>query len=166
MLGKMASKLQKTIGGTASKSKDAGKREEAPSSSSTAKTTSSGTGAKGASGSSRPSSSQREKPPQPVLTDEQARAQHYATPLPAFRDVPPSEKQHLFVQKLHLCAFTFDFSDPTKHVREKEMKRQTLLEVGCRAWEGLSCRAHGAWAGVVIGSNHAGQGAVHMRAAK
>lgn len=44
-------------------------------------------------------------------------------------DVPPSEKQLLFVQKLHLCSFTFDFTDPTKHVREKEIKRQTLLEL-------------------------------------
>jgi len=33
------------------------------------------------------------------------------------------------VQKLHLCSFTFDFTDPTKHVREKEIKRQTLLEL-------------------------------------
>lgn len=44
-------------------------------------------------------------------------------------DVPPSEKQLLFVQKLHLCSYTFDFTDPTKHVREKEIKRQTLLEL-------------------------------------
>jgi hypothetical protein len=43
--------------------------------------------------------------------------------------VPPAEKQLLFVQKLHLCSFTFDFTDPTKHVREKEIKRQTLLEL-------------------------------------
>jgi hypothetical protein len=33
------------------------------------------------------------------------------------------------VQKLHLCAFTFDFSNPSRHVREKEVKRQTLLEL-------------------------------------
>lgn len=43
--------------------------------------------------------------------------------------MPPSEKQLLFVQKLHLCSYTFDFTDPTKHVREKEIKRQTLLEL-------------------------------------
>lgn len=52
-----------------------------------------------------------------------------ADPLPSFRDVPPGEKQLLFVRKLHLCAFTFDFTTPTAHVREKEMKRQTLLEL-------------------------------------
>ncbi len=35
----------------------------------------------------------------------------------------------MFVRKLHLCAFTFDFTNPTTHVREKEIKRQTLLEL-------------------------------------
>lgn len=52
-----------------------------------------------------------------------------AEPLPLLRDVPPGEKQALFVRKLHLCAFSFDFADPTAHVREKEVKRQTLLEL-------------------------------------
>jgi serine/threonine-protein phosphatase 2A regulatory subunit B' len=55
--------------------------------------------------------------------------QFYAEPLPTFRDMSPNEKQYLFVQKLHLCAYGFDFTDPTKHVREKEIKRQTLLEL-------------------------------------
>jgi hypothetical protein len=70
----------------------------------------------------------REKPPLPALT-EAAMVAYYAEPLPSFRDVPPAEKQLLFVQKLHLCAFPFDFSNPAKHVREKEIKRQTLLEL-------------------------------------
>ncbi|KAG1665790.1 hypothetical protein FOA52_002886 [Chlamydomonas sp. UWO 241] len=56
-------------------------------------------------------------------------AQQYAEPLPSFRDVPAGEKEKLFVQKLHLCAFTFDFSNASRNVREKEMKRQTLLEL-------------------------------------
>jgi serine/threonine-protein phosphatase 2A regulatory subunit B' len=56
-------------------------------------------------------------------------AQVFSDPLPSFRDVSPSEKQHLFVQKLHMCSFTFDFTEPGRHVREKEMKRQTLLEL-------------------------------------
>ena len=43
--------------------------------------------------------------------------------------MPPADKQLLFVRKLHLCAFTFDFTNPTAHVREKEIKRQTLLEL-------------------------------------
>ena len=33
------------------------------------------------------------------------------------------------MQKLHLCSFTFDFTDPSRRVREKEAKRQTLLEL-------------------------------------
>jgi hypothetical protein len=70
----------------------------------------------------------REKPPPPALT-EAAMAAHYAQPLPSFRDVPPADKQLLFVRKLHLCAFTFDFSDPGAWVAEKEAKRQTLLEL-------------------------------------
>ena len=53
----------------------------------------------------------------------------YAEVLPGFRDVSNAEKQALFVRKLHLCAFTFDFSDAADHVREKEIKRQTLLEL-------------------------------------
>lgn len=49
--------------------------------------------------------------------------------LPGFRDVPNSEKQSLLVKKLNLCCVLFDFTDPTKHLKEKEIKRQTLLEV-------------------------------------
>lgn len=49
--------------------------------------------------------------------------------LPAFRDVPNSEKQSLFIKKLNMCCVVFDFSDPTKHIKEKEVKRQTLLEL-------------------------------------
>lgn len=52
-----------------------------------------------------------------------------AEPLPSFRDVGPGERQALFVSKLHLCAFTFDFTDPASHVHEKETKRLTLLEM-------------------------------------
>ena len=52
----------------------------------------------------------RDKPALPVLSPENAAA-YYAEPLPAFRDVPPSEKQLLLVKKLHLCSFTFDFTD-------------------------------------------------------
>ena len=50
-------------------------------------------------------------------------------PLFLFRDVVASERQNLFVKKLQLCSYTFDFTDPTAHVREKEIKRQTLLEL-------------------------------------
>lgn len=49
--------------------------------------------------------------------------------LPSFRDVPSSEKQSLFIRKLHMCCILFDFADPTKNLSEKEVKRQTLLEL-------------------------------------
>ena len=64
----------------------------------------------------------RDKPPLPVLSEARLAAA-YAEALPAFREVPTAEKQLLFVRKLHLCAFTFDFGDQSKHVREKEVKR-------------------------------------------
>lgn len=49
--------------------------------------------------------------------------------LPSFRDVPGSEKPTLFLKKLGMCCVVFDFSDPARDVREKEVKRQTLLEL-------------------------------------
>ncbi|KAG8647191.1 serine/threonine protein phosphatase 2A 57 kDa regulatory subunit B' beta isoform isoform X1 [Manihot esculenta] len=49
--------------------------------------------------------------------------------LPHFRDVPVSERQHLFLRKLQVCCFQLDFSDTLRSVREKEIKRQTLLEL-------------------------------------
>ncbi|QDP16943.2 hypothetical protein Tsubulata_042467 [Turnera subulata] len=49
--------------------------------------------------------------------------------LPGFRDVPNSEKQNLFIKKLNMCCVVFDFTDPTKNLKEKEIKRQTLLEL-------------------------------------
>ncbi|PWA94349.1 protein phosphatase 2A, regulatory B subunit, B56, Armadillo-type fold protein [Artemisia annua] len=49
--------------------------------------------------------------------------------LPGFKDVPNSEKQNLFIRKLNLCCVVFDFTDPTKNVKEKEIKRQTLVEL-------------------------------------
>ncbi|CAB4317729.1 unnamed protein product [Prunus armeniaca] len=50
-------------------------------------------------------------------------------PLPFFRDAPVSERQTLFLRKLQVCCFQFDFSDTLKTPREKEIKRQTLLEL-------------------------------------
>ncbi|GKV41306.1 hypothetical protein SLEP1_g48854 [Rubroshorea leprosula] len=49
--------------------------------------------------------------------------------LPSFRDVPNSEKQNLFIRKLSLCCIIFDFTDPTKNLKEKDTKRQTLMEL-------------------------------------
>mmetsp|Transcript_15444 Transcript_15444/g.39345 ORF Transcript_15444/g.39345 Transcript_15444/m.39345 type:complete len:469 (-) Transcript_15444:18-1424(-) len=68
------------------------------------------------------------KPPLPVISEANSYFA-YAEPLPNFRDVPVAERQVLFVKKLHLVSFTFDFTDATKTVREKEIKRQTLLEL-------------------------------------
>lgn len=86
------------------------------------------TSGKQAAPPAKPAQAVKEKPSLPVINESNI-AHYYSEPLPSFRDVPPSEKQLLFVQKLHLCSFTFDFTDPTKHVREKEIKRQTLLEL-------------------------------------
>ncbi|XP_019437386.1 PREDICTED: serine/threonine protein phosphatase 2A 59 kDa regulatory subunit B' eta isoform-like [Lupinus angustifolius] len=53
----------------------------------------------------------------------------YNEPLPVFKDVPNSEKPNLFVKKLGLCCVVFDFTDPTKHVKEKDIKRHALVEM-------------------------------------
>lgn len=50
-------------------------------------------------------------------------------PLPLFRDVPISERPNLFLGKLTLCSNIFDFRDPTKNLKEKDIKKQTLLEL-------------------------------------
>ena len=52
-----------------------------------------------------------------------------ADPLPSLRDCPQAERQAVFIKKLQLCAYTFDFSDPTAELKEKEMKRATLQEM-------------------------------------
>ncbi|XP_042036189.1 serine/threonine protein phosphatase 2A 57 kDa regulatory subunit B' theta isoform-like [Salvia splendens] len=49
--------------------------------------------------------------------------------LPSFKDVPNSEKQSLFIRKLNMCCVIFDFTDPTKNLKEKDIKRQTLVEL-------------------------------------
>ncbi|KAL5214065.1 hypothetical protein ABZP36_003217 [Zizania latifolia] len=54
---------------------------------------------------------------------------HSNEPLPAFKDVPASEKQNLFVKKVNLCCAVYDFADLTKKLKEKEAKRQTLMEL-------------------------------------
>ncbi|KAH8489523.1 hypothetical protein Peur_058973 [Populus x canadensis] len=49
--------------------------------------------------------------------------------LPSFRDVPNSEKPNLFIKMVNMCCVVFDFSDPSKNLKEKDIKRQTLLEL-------------------------------------
>ncbi|KAG2272625.1 hypothetical protein Bca52824_067180 [Brassica carinata] len=62
-------------------------------------------------------------PPPPPITS--------VSPLPLFRDVPVSDRQALFLRKLQNCCFQFDFADASSKnaAREKEIKRQTLLEL-------------------------------------
>ncbi|XP_016444724.1 serine/threonine protein phosphatase 2A 57 kDa regulatory subunit B' beta isoform [Nicotiana tabacum] len=49
--------------------------------------------------------------------------------LPLLKDVPMAERQNLFLRKLQVCCYQFDFNDTMKFVREKEIKRQTLVEL-------------------------------------
>lgn len=49
--------------------------------------------------------------------------------LPLFKDVPAAERQALFMRKLQICSYLFDFNNMMKSVREKEIKRQTLTEI-------------------------------------
>lgn len=49
--------------------------------------------------------------------------------LPLLRDVPVSERHDLLIKKLSLCCQLYDFLDPKANVTEKEIKRQTLLEI-------------------------------------
>ncbi|KAK4777371.1 hypothetical protein SAY87_017558 [Trapa incisa] len=49
--------------------------------------------------------------------------------LPSFRNVPGSARQNLFMRKLIMCCVVFDFSDPSKNLKEKDIKRQTLMEL-------------------------------------
>ena len=44
-------------------------------------------------------------------------------------EVPNSERANLFVRKLRLCQVICDFSDGGGNDRDKEIKRQTLLEL-------------------------------------
>lgn len=50
-------------------------------------------------------------------------------PLMAFRDVPTGDRMGLYISKVSLCCITFDFSDPAKNPIEKDVKRQTLIEL-------------------------------------
>lgn len=70
-------------------------------------------------------------PPSPATTTtKKPPPMHSIEPLPLFRDVPPPDRQPLFLRKLQICSFHFDFTDTSsKNAREKEIKRQTLLEL-------------------------------------
>ncbi|KAJ8613670.1 hypothetical protein CTAYLR_003165 [Chrysophaeum taylorii] len=52
----------------------------------------------------------------------------YETELPQLRDCPAPKREALFEQKLELCSHVFEFESES-YKKEKEMKRQTLLEL-------------------------------------
>lgn len=47
-----------------------------------------------------------------------------------FLDVPPNEREQLFVQKIQQCCILFDFAmDPLSDLKFKEVKRAALNEI-------------------------------------
>lgn len=49
--------------------------------------------------------------------------------LPTFKDVLATERQDLFIKKLHQCNVIFDFNETTSDLKGKEIKRQCLTEL-------------------------------------
>ncbi|XP_075521832.1 serine/threonine protein phosphatase 2A 59 kDa regulatory subunit B' zeta isoform-like [Primulina tabacum] len=49
--------------------------------------------------------------------------------LPSLRDILSSERENILITKLRMCSIVFDFTDPTTHVNEKDVKRRMLLEL-------------------------------------
>ncbi|ETV86374.1 hypothetical protein H257_02754 [Aphanomyces astaci] len=49
--------------------------------------------------------------------------------LPPLNEAPSADRTKLFRQKLRLCCVVMDFGEPRKHLREKDAKRQALLEL-------------------------------------
>lgn len=49
--------------------------------------------------------------------------------LPLLKDTPVSDRPDLFRRKLIACSVVYDFNNTQSHVKEKEMKRATLLEI-------------------------------------
>ncbi|TMW90883.1 hypothetical protein EJD97_015079 [Solanum chilense] len=84
----------------------------------------------GVTGSSAPGLNHGDRLPQAINAKVNGHAAVFSVEaLPNLKDVPAFEKQHLFIKKLNLCCVLFDFSDPTKNTKEKEIKRQTLVEL-------------------------------------
>ncbi|KAG6494428.1 serine/threonine protein phosphatase 2A 57 kDa regulatory subunit B' alpha isoform-like [Zingiber officinale] len=73
-----------------------------------------------------------------LASDGEAAVNHASSPaaaapqiesLPLLRDVPAPERPALALRKLRICAVLFDFSDTIELARDKEVKRQTMLEL-------------------------------------
>lgn len=47
----------------------------------------------------------------------------------ALIEVPPAERNALFLKKLHQCSVIFDFNDASGDMRGKQVKAQTLHEM-------------------------------------
>ncbi|CAI5466792.1 unnamed protein product [Closterium sp. Yama58-4] len=77
-------------------------------------------------GGTNPTAPSRRDPNEEIS---QASLPPLAEPLPFLKDVGAQEKQALFMRKLRLCSYLFDYNDPMKNVKEKEIKWQTLLEL-------------------------------------
>lgn len=46
-----------------------------------------------------------------------------------YSDVPISEREELFIQKLRQCCVLFDFTEPLSDLKWKEVKRSALHEM-------------------------------------
>ncbi|TYI58862.1 hypothetical protein E1A91_D11G391800v1 [Gossypium mustelinum] len=106
--------------------KKGGHRKPSKSSDSSADASSKGIGAPGPgptskSGVGAPAQNTVEPVVPPPMT--------HVEPLPLLGKSPAAERQNLFMRKLQVCCFQFDFTDTLKSAREKEIKRQTLLEL-------------------------------------
>ena len=49
--------------------------------------------------------------------------------MPMLKDTPVADRPELFRKKLIACSVVYDFNNQQSHVKEKEMKRTTLLEI-------------------------------------
>lgn len=49
--------------------------------------------------------------------------------IPALLDTPSNKLEEIFVKKLQLCCFNFQFDDPSSDKHGKDIKRRTLLEL-------------------------------------
>lgn len=50
-------------------------------------------------------------------------------PFLSFKDVTNQERQNLYISKLNLCSVVFDFGDSSSNCVEKDLKKQSLLEL-------------------------------------
>jgi len=57
-----------------------------------------------------------------------AESSSFPAALPKLREAPPGERSELFRRKMEVCAVIFDFHNDSNQ-RDKEAKRQTLLEI-------------------------------------